>query len=110
MSRPFFLGPRARNKNESNVNDDTKFEVTINQQTRFWESPVINTYYLEMNRSRLACIFQFIMFKTLISSLFPHGQESLKIHYIKFDIAVPLCKMYIEYIMSKIKMRPYNSV
>ena len=40
----------------------------------------------------------------------PHGQESLKIHYIEFDIAVPLCKMYIEYIMSKIKMRPYNSV
>ena len=32
-----------------------------------------------------------------------HGQESLKIHYIEFDIAVPFCKMYIEYKMSKIK-------
>ena len=45
-----------------------------------------------------------------VSLKISHGQESLKIHYIEFYIAVPLCKMYIKYIMSKIKMRPYNSV
>ena len=47
---------------------------------------------------------------TALVKINPHGQESLKIHYIEFDIAVPLCKMYTEYIMLKIKMRPYNSV
>ena len=40
----------------------------------------------------------------------PLGQLSLKIHYIEFDITVPLCKMYIENLTSKITMRPYNSV
>ena len=49
-------------------------------------------------------------FKQGLRHFKPRGQESLKIHYIQFNIAVPLCKMYIEYIMSKIKMRPYNSV
>ena len=39
-----------------------------------------------------------------------HGQESLKMKNVEFNITVPPCKLYIEYQMSKIKMRPYNSV
>ena len=40
----------------------------------------------------------------------PHGQESLKVQNVEFDITEPPCKLYIEYLMLKINMRPYNSM
>ena len=46
----------------------------------------------------------------LNDGLIPHGQESLKMQNVEFNITVPPCKLYIEYLMSKIKMRPYNSL
>ena len=56
----------------------------------------------------------------IIASKLPYGetephanplrQLSLKIHYIKFGITVPPCKLYIKNLTLKITMRPYNSV
>ena len=38
----------------------------------------------------------------VVDKKMPHGQESLKIQNVKFDITVPPCKLYIEYLMSKL--------
>ena len=59
----------------------------------------------------MAAFYDWRMDELELGKIWAHpGHLSLKIHYVKFDITVPPCKLYIENQTLQITMRANNSV